>query len=83
LSDDEYAALSAASGRFRPVTGRAAVPRHRHPDRPGARSRSSLGLCRCLRPLRVDVSRICSAARRSAACWSGWLRLCAGVRAGR
>ena len=26
LSDDEYAALSAASDRFRPVTGRAAVP---------------------------------------------------------
>ena len=26
LSDDEYAALSAASHRFRPVTGRAAVP---------------------------------------------------------
>jgi aryl-alcohol dehydrogenase-like predicted oxidoreductase len=26
LSDDEYAALSAASGRFRPVTGRAAIP---------------------------------------------------------
>jgi aryl-alcohol dehydrogenase-like predicted oxidoreductase len=26
LSDDEYAALTAASGRFRPVTGRAAVP---------------------------------------------------------
>jgi aryl-alcohol dehydrogenase-like predicted oxidoreductase len=26
LPDDEYAALSAASGRFRPVTGRAAVP---------------------------------------------------------
>jgi aryl-alcohol dehydrogenase-like predicted oxidoreductase len=26
LADDEYAALSAASGRFRPVTGRAAVP---------------------------------------------------------
>jgi aryl-alcohol dehydrogenase-like predicted oxidoreductase len=26
LSDDEYAALSAASDRFRPVTGRAALP---------------------------------------------------------
>jgi aryl-alcohol dehydrogenase-like predicted oxidoreductase len=26
LSDDEYAALSAASDRFRPVTGRAAIP---------------------------------------------------------
>jgi aryl-alcohol dehydrogenase-like predicted oxidoreductase len=26
LSDDEYAALSAASDRFRPLTGRAAVP---------------------------------------------------------
>jgi aryl-alcohol dehydrogenase-like predicted oxidoreductase len=26
LADDEYAALSAASDRFRPVTGRAAVP---------------------------------------------------------
>jgi len=26
LSDDEYTALSTASGRFRPVTGRAAVP---------------------------------------------------------
>ena len=26
LTDDEYAALSAASGQFRPVTGRAAVP---------------------------------------------------------
>jgi len=26
LSDDEYAALSAASDQFRPVTGRAAVP---------------------------------------------------------
>jgi aryl-alcohol dehydrogenase-like predicted oxidoreductase len=26
LADDEYAALSAASGQFRPVTGRAAVP---------------------------------------------------------
>ena len=26
LSDDEYAALSAASDRFQPVTGRAALP---------------------------------------------------------
>jgi hypothetical protein len=26
LSGDEYAALSAASDRFQPVTGRAAVP---------------------------------------------------------